>query len=179
MKRNKLKEMVSSVLASDITQLDSDDADFISMGGDSISAVRLVSLLKENLQADITLQDLYQHSVKGLAHKILGNAVENKSINWQAETNVDLPVPDKGPNGGHILITGVTGFLGVYLLKTLLEVPCYSGRQVYCHVRATSQQAGKERIINTLKEANLFTEIEDQVASRVSVVRYNLVDIQN
>jgi len=77
-----------------------------------------------------------------------------KSINLEAEATLDPAIEFKHPfsenwiNPKSILLTGATGFLGAYLLDELLEK---TTADIYCLVRSSHKEAGKERLKKNLE----------------------------
>ena len=65
-----------------------------------------------------------------------------------------------------VLLTGATGFLGVYLLHALLA---RSTAQIYCHVRAADGAAGVERIRKALRARDLWrADVETRVIPEIA-----------
>jgi myxalamid-type nonribosomal peptide synthetase MxaA len=64
-----------------------------------------------------------------------------------------------------ILLTGSTGFLGIFLLKELLEK---TAATIYCLVRASSQEEGLSKIVQKNSQASLG--ISSEQFKRVEVV---------
>jgi thioester reductase-like protein len=57
-------------------------------------------------------------------------------------------VTEKRSTGGHLFLTGPTGFLGTFLLRDLLLNTDF---QIYCLVRAADPITGRERVLRSLK----------------------------
>ncbi|MCG8335893.1 MAG: thioester reductase domain-containing protein [Proteobacteria bacterium] len=55
----------------------------------------------------------------------------------------------------HVLLTGVTGFVGAYLLVELIQK---TDATVYCLVRAKDQEAALDRVIDNLSEYGIWQE---------------------
>ena len=64
----------------------------------------------------------------------------------------------------NILLSGVTGFLGTFILSELLE---QTSDHVFCMVRATCKVKGLSRIMHALKKFNLW---RSEYMSRISVI---------
>lgn len=90
-----------------------------------------------------------------------------RPVDLEAESAIALPTP-LPPSGGmmqNVLLTGVTGFVGAYLLEQMLER--WPGATVHCLVRADSAEDGLRRIRANLEEYGLWW---DGYAPRIKVV---------
>lgn len=108
------------------------------MGGDSLAAVKLTKLINEQFHSNISVQDLYNYSnTTELSKFLFGNSIE-RTINWQEEVDTTNFVRNIAlrlvlmqlkraasslirNTEGDILLTGVTGFLGIHLLYELIQ----------------------------------------------------------
>jgi thioester reductase-like protein len=96
----------------------------------------------------------------------------------QMRADAQLPLPELPPARPgaptDILFTGATGFLGPFLLNNLLQKTPYT---VHALVRGTDQAHGLDRIIASLRRAQLFSPaLEAEVRSRVNVICGNLAE---
>lgn len=90
----------------------------------------------------------------------------------QMRADAALPLPDPAPARPgaptDILLTGATGFLGPFLVSSLLARTSYT---VHALVRATDAAHGLDRILASLRRARLWTPaLEADVRARVRVV---------
>lgn len=114
------------------------------LGLDSLNMTRLYIELKNN---KITIQDLYNYpNVKDLA-----NMMKSEILDEQKNNNVDLEIKNNSKKFDmeNVLLTGVTGFVGVNLLKELTE--SIVTKKIYCIVRekiGLSSNERFEKIIN-------------------------------
>lgn len=132
------------------------DHNFFDLGGDSLKIVKmLVGLMAYNW--DLTAHDFYRHqTIRGLSDKIRGVAVEGE---WEtppqpAVTKVyklhDTVTPDTSISpvyADQVLLTGATGYLGVHLIKDLID---YTEATVYCLVRGINQADATKRLLKSL-----------------------------
>lgn len=96
----------------------------------------------------------------------------------QMRADAALPLPDPAPARAgtptDILLTGATGFLGPFLLSSLLARTPYT---VHALVRATDPGHGLDRIVASLRKAQLWTPaLEAEVRARVRVICGDLAE---
>lgn len=103
-------------------------SDFMEYGGDSISVVELSSEIRAAFNFPITPDMIYVHSVLSAQARIIDQKqLELTSIDLDQEIFLNLTQEDISklpkPSQQHetILLTGATGFLGAYLLNTLVN----------------------------------------------------------
>ena len=128
------------------------DKSFSELGGDSLSAMLLSSLLGEHLHLDVPAEVILKTPLKSI---ISANAIENAHFGSNADAGSrDLTLPDwseeaslKGfleevednppfsrtERASCVLLTGSTGFLGRFILSELLLDP--NVRKVFCLVQ--------------------------------------------
>src|SRR5277367_3995094 len=76
-----------------------------------------------------------------------------------------MPHPDHDPGfSSPLFLSGATGIVGGYLLKTLLEK---TTSQIYCLVRAKDPISARERIEKTLRDYHFRPELIERSRSRV------------
>ncbi|HTX98215.1 MAG TPA: thioester reductase domain-containing protein, partial [Mycobacterium sp.] len=96
----------------------------------------------------------------------------------QMRADARLPLPALAPARAQapsdILLTGATGFLGPFLLSSLLERTSYT---LHALVRATDAAHGLDRIVASLRRARLWSAaLEAEVRARVRVVCGDLAE---
>ncbi len=134
------------------------DDKFFNIGGDSILALKMqIMLLNKNI--NITYADIFKYdTIKALALKI-DSLSASKSV---ATYNVEIEPSIKEVLGknvvsniknlsyskiGNVLLTGVTGFLGVNLLESLI---LNTNSQIYCLVRKNPSTDITNKVLNRL-----------------------------
>lgn len=141
---------------------------FISLGLDSLSIVQLQSMLLSE-QLNLTTQTFYKYpTIKQLAKYI------DKNDALSSETSFEL-LPDfmheasekivktASNNLGNVFLTGANGFIGVHVLKELLET---TDSKIYCLVRGATLDFSKERLYSSFKfyfNRNLETDFPERV----------------
>ncbi|MBD2741476.1 non-ribosomal peptide synthetase [Coleofasciculus sp. FACHB-1120] len=141
---------------------------FFDLGGHSLLIPQLLAKVRETFQIELSLRDFFD----ALTIADLGKSIEMKQgvipfvspaskLNLNAEAVLDPTIrPDSIPielvtEPNCIFLTGATGFLGAFLLSELLQ---QTQADIYCLVRATNTESGKERLQNSLESYLLWEE---------------------
>lgn len=157
-----LKKTLGDVLGQEATQLTLDQS-FKFHGGDSLSAVRLVSRIKREFGKDVPLSFVLQNpSLQELSKFIMdGTSSESQQLSLPKAALEDLinPRSHLGPATGRpvawadvesVLVTGATGFLGAFLVRDVLnKLP---KAKVICVVRG---QNAEERLRKSFSDRRL------------------------
>jgi thioester reductase-like protein len=101
-----------------------------------------------------------------------------EATQMRADAQLPLPAlpPARAGASGEILLTGATGFLGPFLLSSLLERTSYT---LHTLIRATDEAHGLDRIVASLRRAQLWSPtLEAEVRARVRVVCGDLAEPQ-
>lgn len=142
--------------------------DFFAVGGHSLLATQLVYLLRQHFQIDFPLKMLFNHPTIAEMSTYIDSCTDVKHpqnhepdrefINegHRSYSLGDLrSLPEA--EGDEILLTGATGFLGIYLLRALLH---NSNRHVSCLVRAKNTQQGAARLYENARKYGIADEID-------------------
>ena len=70
-----------------------------------------------------------------------------------------------------LFLTGSTGFLGAFLIRSLIEQRSEQEITIYCHVRARDEETGMERIIANMKHFRCW---KDEYAQHIQAVTGSL-----
>jgi thioester reductase-like protein len=100
----------------------------------------------------------------------------HEAAQMRADARLPLPAlpPARTGEPSDILLTGATGFLGPFLVSSLLGRTSYT---VHALVRATDAAHGLDRIVASLRRAKLWSPaLEAEVRARVRVVRGDLAE---
>jgi surfactin family lipopeptide synthetase C len=131
---------------------------FFELGGHSLLIVRLFTQIHKIFKIDLPFQFLFDapvliNFVEKLESFKRQEETEKQSLDLNKEAVLDSDIslqdhqfnyPDKINN---IFLTGATGFLGSFLLAELLQ---QTEANIYCLVRAASEEAGKQKIEQSL-----------------------------
>lgn len=143
--QTKLEQMiydkVKKIVKEDFSITDDFEDD---LGLDSLNITNLYIELKNS---KITIQDLYNYStVKDLANMMSSEVVEEES----KRCKINVKNNSQRFNMETVLLTGVTGFVGVNLLKELVESK--TTKQIYCIVREKVNLSSSERFVKTIND---------------------------
>ena len=153
---------------------------FFELGGDSLRAIQLVHKVRDTFKIDLPMVALFDSptiekfalSVQTAINK--GITITSDSISVEAiveETRIDSSIKAGDlsiaalKNPKNVMITGVTGFLGVFLLQELLDK---TQANVHCLTRAATAEKGKQDIIENLKKYGLWKK--EQTARIIPVI---------
>ncbi|MER5808532.1 condensation domain-containing protein [Streptomyces sp. NPDC002033] len=128
------------------------DDDFFEIGGHSLQVLTCLVEIQER-HPDTTIQDFFAHpTVEQFAARLAeletqqpAPAVREPAGRPGPAPAVRTAPPAEAPaaDGGEVLLTGATGFLGAHLLAALLREP---GRRVVCVVRRSGGAAPEDRL---------------------------------
>eukprot|EP01102_Stenamoeba_stenopodia_P018868 TRINITY_DN6998_c0_g2_i1.p1 TRINITY_DN6998_c0_g2~~TRINITY_DN6998_c0_g2_i1.p1 ORF type:complete len:806 (+),score=186.18 TRINITY_DN6998_c0_g2_i1:350-2419(+) len=149
------------------------------MGVDSLAAIRLQSMLKAEINVEISLDKLLME--EGGFKKLLelvsqpnskGATTTKAAIDWLQEVQLPTEVLDRikllsskksyasDPVESNYFLTGATGFLGAFMLFDLLRE--HPDSKVYCLVRkAKTLEEGKRLITDRLRYSRLKVTEEE------------------
>ncbi len=179
--QRKLLKIYKKVLSNDNIGITSD---FFKNGGDSLLVVSLVSEMVQNgynlTYSDVfkytTVLEIYNYLFNNSPKNSISNGIENydyKSINSIIKNNIisNKKINIKN-NLGNVLLTGVTGFLGIHVLDELIK----SGvKKVYCLVREKNNENIHTRIRKQLKF--FFNETESKIIlDKIELIKGDLTN---
>jgi amino acid adenylation domain-containing protein/thioester reductase-like protein len=138
------------------------DDDFFTLGGDSLTAHRLATALQTALGVPFTVRDVIQAPTPAAqAARARGHVVEGDA---SAALRAEVRLPDEiaaSPETDshrapprHLLVTGVTGFVGAQLAHDLLR---RTDATLHCLVRATDPVSARRRLMENLQRYRLWT----------------------
>jgi amino acid adenylation domain-containing protein/thioester reductase-like protein len=161
----------------------STDVNFFDLGGNSLLVARLVARLARQFDVTLPVEEIFRvPTIAGIAAAIdvhqlrkagrLDNdaiyAMELAELRNEAKLDpsisVDgLPVADY-LNPRHVLLTGATGYIGVFLIGELIR---RSGATVNCLVRGEDAESARRRLEEVMRD---FGAWDDSFRSRIGIV---------
>jgi amino acid adenylation domain-containing protein/thioester reductase-like protein len=156
---------------------------FFEWGGSSLQSIQLVFRVQEFFQIELPIVALFDAPTVHEFAKFVSAAIEcNVKSTSDSTTIAELEadaaldaaiIPQRlsntaNPEPENIFITGVTGYLGAFLLYELLE---QTSANIYCLVRAKDKEGGICKIRTNLQKYLLWT---DAYTSRIVVVAGDL-----
>ncbi|KAF2846669.1 acetyl-CoA synthetase-like protein [Plenodomus tracheiphilus IPT5] len=158
--------------------LESVESDFFAFGVDSLQCIKMLNIIKREIdlggrQAELGQNILYETgNVHTLAIHLNGlrtgsadvardqRQIMSDLIERYSSFDVFQPTNCKKADGEVILLTGVTGGLGAHLLAQLVTKSSVS--TVWNLVRASSDTAAHERVMDSLKKRSISIPVEQQ-----------------
>ncbi|MDK8182711.1 non-ribosomal peptide synthetase [Paenibacillus sp. UMB4589-SE434] len=167
-----LRGMWQSLLDVDHVELEDN---FFEIGGHSLLVSQMMFQIKKQFHVQIPLMQLMLNpTIRSIAQQIDSAGPQGTvlvQLNLASKVHLAPDIQTRGmslavqTNGKPaILLTGATGFFGVFLLHELLQE---SNTDVYCLVRAATNELGLDRIISGMKKYSLWNE---EYGCRIKVV---------
>ncbi len=144
--------------------------DFFDLGGHSLLLTKLILDVKRMFNFDLNIHEFLKFPTIAYLARIIYNKSDLKidelskkiiadDISWN-KYNIRKHSQHSNKNGGAILITGCTGFLGAYLLASLSRE--YEG-DIYCLIRASSMDQAVVRLNQTIKKYDLNLRLKNRI----------------
>lgn len=146
---------------------------FFDLGGNSLLSIRMVKNINDELQANLTIRDFYENptievlarrlvepqNTVDLSQQLIKDALLDPQIQFAALSDIKV---------SRIFLTGVTGFLGAYLLRDLLE---NTTAKILCLVRCENDFDGLQRIQSNLEKYSIW---KSEYRQRISAIKGDL-----
>lgn len=172
------------------------DNGFIQLGGNSLRAMKVVNMARQ-VGINLEVADMFRHSMtsiqrllekassdfdrgentspSAITYRIMSDITRHDEIIASAQTEAAARVTSSAIQGHPdkqltVLLTGANGFIGIQILRQLLEHGRV-GREIAI-VRGPSASAARKRAIDAAKNAQWWTEFHD--SSRLEVWPGNL-----
>lgn len=135
------------------------DQDFYTLGGNSLLAFQVRSVLMAATGRELPLRDFFRTpSVVSLAALIDGQSATATAELVDADLRLFETFPRvhdhlESPDNS-VLLTGPTGFLGAYILNELIE---HTDRTIWCLVREGTEDEAAARVTDTLLRFGLWS----------------------
>ena len=147
---------------------------FFELGGHSLVVAQLAARVRERFETDTTIRDIFRYPVlKDMAELVTDtDSVAPDTFDLSAELVLDDSIRATatavhGAQPKHILLTGASGFLGAFLLQSLLK---HTHATVHCLIRCTDAAEGQLRLDTNMCRLGLA----DYDRARVSVIMGDL-----
>ena len=136
-------------------------ASFFEIGGHSIALAKMLSKVKKTFGVHIALPAFIKSPFISFLVKAIGSDgedIEGVSVDTEQMRNDAIlpcgmaPIAGKPANvesPENVLLTGATGFLGIFLLEKLLND---TTAKIYCHVRASDIAAAWQKLYKTASD---------------------------
>ncbi|NEO88371.1 MAG: amino acid adenylation domain-containing protein [Spirulina sp. SIO3F2] len=149
---------------------------FFDLGGDSLKVIQLVHRTRDAFRIELPMLVLFDAPTIKQFAQVIDEAVQQRNAGMMSEVRIattdDISIADlrqeavvdanitveagtvptvTAPN--HVLITGVTGFVGAFLLSELLA---QTNADIHCLVRAKDQSAGWAKVYKNLAKYRLW-----------------------
>ncbi|CAI4058807.1 hypothetical protein N7582_001204 [Saccharomyces uvarum] len=189
----KIRDLWLDILPTKPASVSPDDS-FFDLGGHSILATKMIFTLKKKLQIDLPLGTIFKYpTIRAFAAEI--NRIQTSDGSSQGEPKATVaadyskdakklvetlpssypsresfiePNSAKGKTTINVFVTGVTGFLGSYILADLLNrSPKNYNFRVLAHVRAKDEKSAFERLH---KAGVTYGTWHDKFASSIQIV---------
>nr|CAD7594039.1 unnamed protein product [Timema genevievae] len=168
---------------------------FFDLGGHSLLAARLLSEMNEQLGLDLIISDLFSHPTVYSMAGFIDDPQVTSGETVKLDLNAEVDRHDQGKSlmdislrafwrsfqlshakfrRDKVLLTGVTGFVGAFILKELLTS---TKATVYCLVRETPGSTPLQRIKDTLWEYGILRkgaqadEMDKKIEARVVPIK--------
>jgi len=179
----RLRQMIAEVLNSGESSLgkaaSAGSSSFVEMGGDSLSAVRILDMVRKEFNVNLPPSVLYESQAIETAASLIGQCQQTGAQTDEfTESTVDFENEARLPEWVHvhglkaalswgdqpsseIFLTGATGFVGVHLLESLLRrtsavIHCLVRLPLTKHTSATPANltfAASERLRNVFSKS--------------------------
>ena len=129
---------------------------FFELGGTSLMVTRVIIEADKN-GYHVAYGDVFTHPTPRILAQFVGGSVEsNDEADSEAATfdytginallahnNIDMYLKGESQPLGHVLLTGATGYLGIHVLRELIQSDALT---ITCMVRGASQQEAERRL---------------------------------
>ncbi len=193
--QQQIQQQIADLVANDlnIEVGDGKATPLVEMGVDSVKATKLLNEIKQRFKVDVPISVLYNNaaSINAIGEYVMKQQqgqdvkVDKPKYDWFSESTLPSEVIEsikahqyekKSRDGASILLTGVTGFVGAFLLNELLAQK--ENYKVYCLIRTKEKQEkafmspeAMKRLEDTLTEYQIWNNVNKHL-DRVIPVSY-------
>ena len=144
------------------------DDNLLNMGMDSLEVTQLTTKIEEKFNVNVPVSFIFENPTinkiskyidRTLAGEDIADLEKDKSYLYD-EVKLDENIKpgkyeDDAPAMKNVFITGTTGFVGAYLIHSLLSE---TEARLYCHVRAKNEEEALKRIKYNMEYYHLWKE---------------------
>lgn len=162
------------------------DDSFFDLGGHSILGTRMIFELRKKLNVEVPLGAIFKNpTIEAFAVEVskhvngdLAQLADGNEHKHEVEIDTSVSYADDAKElvtsallkeypslealdfskTVNVFVTGVTGFLGSFILRDVLSSRAKGSFKVYAHVRASSKEAGLDRLRRTGKTFGIWDE---------------------
>ncbi|KAF8253407.1 acetyl-CoA synthetase-like protein [Wilcoxina mikolae CBS 423.85] len=178
--RQLVRKTVLDALQMEDDNILKNDTDFFSLGLDSLMAINIrrklaqeINTSGKTLSSNIVFEKPNVDTLTRYLSNLKTGTVENESSAEEVmQTLVEkystfrTHIPGNVVvDGEYVILTGGTGSLGAHVLSTLVQRPTV--HKVYCFVRASSPEAGSQRVLDALQKAHLLDRLTEQQKDKI------------
>ncbi|KAL4895444.1 hypothetical protein BDV59DRAFT_200088 [Aspergillus ambiguus] len=186
-----IKEQLLQLLPLKDTSRLTDDADFFTLGMDSLQATQLRSVILKTISTNgqkLGLNIAFEHpTINSLARYLDSltsgtvNGVESVEdqmtslISKYSQFQKHTPRAN-GLRGRYVLVTGATGSLGSHVIAQLAAMD--DTVKVYCPVRAASTIEAYERLLKSMRSRQVYEPLRSAICNKLVALPSDLSDPQ-
>lgn len=146
--------------------------DFFALGGQSLQTLQVATRLSELFGREVAIADLFRYpTLEGLAQALQGHAAQRLDYQQDIQTlsaqMLSFPIAEYQRQPRYRILTGATGFVGIWLLQALLRD---TQQDVLCLIRADSEAAAWSKLHQAARQQHM--ELAD--VSRIRIVLADL-----
>lgn len=173
---NKTEEFLLKLFHKHVDNNISITSNFFEYGADSLSIIKILSELYKNKIVNVKVQDFYTFpTIRLLAGSLTTdrNVTKNETKNYPTNLSTIIKPALEIPSSSgrqYILLTGVTGFLGIHLLAQLLDSTNYN---IFCLIREKNGSTAKERLCAKL-DYYFDGKYKDLIDKRIIIYSTNI-----
>jgi fatty acid CoA ligase FadD9 len=185
--QHQIQQQIADLVANDLNIEigDGKATPLVEMGVDSVKATKLLNEIKERFKVEVPISVLYNNaaSINAIGEYVMKQQqgqevkVDKPKYDWFSESTLPSEVVEaikshqyekKNRDGASILLTGVTGFVGAFLLNELLAQK--ENHKVFCLIRTKEKQEkafmspeAMKRLEETLTEYQLWNSVREHL----------------
>ncbi|KAK6510265.1 hypothetical protein TWF481_004982 [Arthrobotrys musiformis] len=156
---------------------------YFSLGGTSLQSATLILKIRKEFGVAVTTNALYRNpTLSSMAEYLDRGAAAEEDTDTKAAMQSDAllseslrpldgPIPDwRSPGEGNVFVTGATGYLGAYLVHSLLRMP--EVKKIQCLIRARDSAHALSRMMAAFPQYGVQITKRDEslLTSKLTVI---------